>query len=342
MFEELKFKSNNPQQEWDEFLTEFKDYNVFQSYKFGEYYKNRGVRTNVSRFILLKEGRPAVMGQCRLKVFKLFNMAFLYMNGGPLYISNDNQNLNVKNLKEFINTLVCNMKNNYKHYYFNIKLNSESRINEKLILRELGWKNPIFQRFQPYTYILNTDKNEDDIFNNFHPKWRNQLRKSEEYNHYFNVGNNVDLVDRYVSLHNAMCKLKKMRNLKLIKKDIYRLKDTMGENLQIIIGSLEKEDVTGCMILLFNKKAYYVYAASNNKGRKYYSSNSMIWYLIKYLINIGIDELDTLGVDPLKNWGGYNFKRRIGSHPFEYMGEWEYYSNSVIRLLVNCLFYLKR
>jgi len=341
MNEELKFKSNNPQQEWDELLAEFRDHNVFQSYNFGEYYKNRGVRTNIGRYILLKGGKPAVIGQCRIKVLKLFNMAFLYMNGGPVYLSNDDPNLNVKNLKEFIDTLVNSIKNEYKHYYINIKINSESRIKEKLVLRELGWKIPVFQRDQPYTFILNTNKNVDDIFNNFHSKWRNQLRKSEEYNHCFDVGNNVGFVDRYISLHNEMCKIKKIGNLKLNKDDIYRLRKNMGENLQIIVGSLDKEDVAGCMILLFNKKAYYIYAASNDKGRKYYSSNSMFWYLIKYLNDLEIDELDTLGVDPLNNWGGYNFKRRIGGHSFEYMGEWEHYSNLLIRIFTNFLLYLK-
>ena len=95
------------------------------------------------------------------------------------------------------------------------------------------------------------------------------------------------------------------------------------------------KDVAGCVVIIFQQKAYYLYAAANELGRQHYSSNGMVWHLIKYLVKNGCEELDTSGVDPYKFWGGYNFKKRFSTYPVEYTGEWEYCSSKFLRTVIN-------
>ena len=149
------------------------------------------------------------------------------------------------------------------------------------------------------------------------------------------MGNNDKILSRFLNLHDEMCEIKKTKQLKLRSQDLMLLKRKMGKNLQIIISELDGIDVAGCAILISKQKAYYLYAAANETGRKHDSSNGMVWFLIEYLVKNGFEELDTSGVDPYKFWGGYNFKKRFSTYPVEYVGEWEYCSNKLLRMIIN-------
>jgi hypothetical protein len=333
---------NDAQVEWDNYLIRFSDYNILQCYSFGEYYKNKSISTELKRYILFDGNKPVIMGQAKIKEIKTISAVFIYMKGGPLYNLSDSEKKNVKYLKKYLNEFVNLIKNKYKLYYLNFQLTSESGVAEELVLRECGWSKPIIERSLFLTYRVQIYKDINDNFKSFDPKWRNQLRRAEKVNHYFEWGNSDTYIKRYIRMHNTMFKMKKMKKFMLKDVDLCELKQNMKDHMQVLIVSVNNKDVSGCVILLFEKKAYYVYAASNELGRSYYSSNVMIWNLIKRLHDIGVNELDLLGVDPHKNWGGYHFKKGIGGQLVKFVGEWEHSSTNFIKVLMNTLFFLRK
>jgi hypothetical protein len=48
-----------------------------------------------------------------------------------------------------------------------------------------------------------------------------------------------------------------------------------------------------------------------------------------------------MGLDPVNNWGSYNFKKGIGGRLVAYVGEWEAASNKAIKLVLNIALYWK-
>ena len=133
--------------------------------------------------------------------------------------------------------------------------------------------------------------------------------------------------------------MKNMSKLALNEADLINRRNYLKDNLQLILCSINNEDVCGCVVTLFKDKSYYLYAASNENGRKNYSANAMVWYLIKRLKQMGVRELDLLGIDPYKNWGGYHFKKGLGGRAMELIGEWEYATNPFIALMLNVALY---
>jgi len=334
---EFNLQSNLSSKEWDSNMSKLNDYNVFQSYNFGEFYKKNKHESTIIRSSLAKGSSLVVMSQARLKKIKLLNFALIYMNGGPMFNFSNEDKVNKKYLKQFLTSFIDEIKKTYKNHYIYLNINSPSNSLDKLILKELGFQRPVFPKNQPFTFILNTKRSLDEIHKSFHPKWRNQLKKSQSYNHTYEIGNNRNFINRFIDIHIQMCDMKGNTDIKISKPSLNKLQHLIKDSLQIVIVKLDDKDVAGCVILTFEQKAYYLYAAANEIARKHYSSNNMIWCLTKYLINNGISELDTSGVDPLKFWGGYNFKKKFSSFPLEYNGEWEYASNKILKHFINFL-----
>lgn len=331
-----EFQSEHPRDKWNHYASGFKDYHIFQSYEFGETYRNSADNAKINRYILFNDSNPAVMGQVICKELRFMSAAFLWIKGGPLFNSSEDRILNTRYLKRFLVHLTDSVKSRYKQYYINVQMNTEADVQGKLMLREIGWKKPLIERNPFLTYIVPISNDIGKNMKTFNSKWRNQLKRAERFCPHFEWGNSDMLIDRYKKLHGAMSRIKNNGSLSSIE-DLYSIRRCLNNNLQVLIGSIDNEDVCGCVLLLFNRKAYYLYAASNEKGRSTYSSNAMIWNAIKRLHEGGISELDLLGVDPFRNWGGYHFKKGIGGRPVEFLGEWEYYSNSYMRLFMNLL-----
>lgn len=323
---------------WEEHLLGFKDYNLWQSYAFGEY---KGEGRTVIRTALYDGKRPIVMGQGVLKKNPFLSSAAFFMKGGPVYQLTNNESGNLKALKKYLAGLTDFMRQNFKFYYINMRLDVANFVDVNLVLRETGGTKPLFERSPCITYVLPIFDELDLNLKALNSKWRNQLRRSETFSPNFDSGENDDFVERYVKLHNEMCDTKSMKNFSITPEEIKALRACLGEKLFIIIGSSEGQDVCGSVVTLFGEKSYYYYAASNEEARSKYFSNAMVWHLIKELRAREIKEFDLMGVDPVENWGGYHFKRGIGGRPVEYMGEWEYASHKLMKVMINLGLYAK-
>lgn len=332
MTEFVEFNAENPGEEWDSKLLKFNDVNFQQTYSFGEFVKTRASR--VFRALLVEDDQTLVMAQGFVRN-SLFGFSVLVIRGGPAFQASRNENTNLKHLRTFLQQLIKVNRERYKFLYISITMNSERAMLAEIALREAGMARPFFERDPYLTYMVPIHRDLEQNMKAFDVKWRNQLRRAEGLSPKFTWGNDDSLLKSYVSLHNSMCQIKLIESYSMSYEGIAAMRRNLGERLQFMIGTHEGRDVCGCAVVITHGQAYYYFAAANEQGRKGYFSNAMVWALIQKLQEINVTELDLSGIDPVRNWGGYHFKKGIGGKPFAYVGEWDFSSPAFLKPLMN-------
>ncbi len=332
MIEFLEFNAENSEDEWDSKLLKFNDAGFQQTYSFGELGKSHV--SGVFRALLVEGNQTLVMAQ-GFVYNPIFGVCVLVIRGGLAYQSSKNENTNLKHLRFFLQQLIKVNKERCKFLYINITMNGERSMLAEIALREAGLARPFFERDPYLTYVVSIHRDFDQNMKAFDSKWRNQLRRAESLKPKFIWGNDDSLLHSYVKLHNSMCQIKSIESQTLSYEGLNDMRINLGGKLQFLIGSLGGFDVCGCAVIIAYNKAYYYYAAANEQGRNGYFSNAMVWFLIQKLQAINVTELDLVGVDPVRNWGGYHFKRGVGGKPFAYVGEWDFSSPTFLKPLIN-------
>lgn len=332
MIEFQEFRSERPAEEWDDKLLKFQDVNYQQVYSFGEFGKTQA--SNVFRAMLVDGAQTLVMAQGLIRK-SLFGTGVLVIRGGPIYQVSKNENSNLKNLRAFLQQLIKISREQYRFSYINITMNGERSVVAEIALREAGMARPYFERAPYLTYMVPVHRDPQQNMAAFDTKWRNQLRRAESLNPIYSWGNDELLLKSYVTLHNTMCRIKSIQSYALTYEDILTMQRHFGERLKFLVVNHAGQDVCGCAVIITHHKAFYYYAAANEQGRAGYFSNAMVWNLIQRLQEIEVTELDMSGIDPVRNWGGYHFKKGTGGRPYAYLGEWDCGSPGIIKFLIN-------
>lgn len=332
MIEFREFTSQQPAEDWDNKLLKFDDFNFQQTYSFGELGKTQA--PNVFRALLVDGDETLVMAQGSIRT-PFFGTCVLVIRGGPIYQASENEHANLNHLRIFLRHLIKANRERYKFSYINMTMNSERCALTEIALREAGMTRPVFERVPYLTYIVPIHRDLDQNMKDFDVKWRNQLRRAESLGPTFTLGNDDSLLKSYVTLHNAMCLIKSIESYSLTYENLCTMRCHLGGRLQFLIGNQAGQDVCGCAVVITHNKAFYYYAAANELGRNGYSSNAMVWCLIQKLQEMNVTELDLSGIDPVRNWGGYHFKKGAGGRLYAYMGEWDYSSPEFVKPFMN-------
>lgn len=325
--------------QWNEWLNQFEDKHIYQEYSFLEASLSNKKK---SYRVVLIDGRGTVlaMAQGILRLLP-FHGAILTIRGGPVFRKTDLNLSHDNNLKDLISKVVKDFQVNYKFFYINTIFFSEKTGRSEIALQDSLMSKPTLERDPYLTFIVNIEDKIEDNIKKMDSKWRNQMRKSSCVNKEITFDCNYDSINKFIYLYREMSSIKDLKFNKNIQKNLINLHKNLGEYLKILIISVNERPVSGCVILLFKSKAYYYLAASSKQGRDGSFSNLMIVSLLEKLRAYHVDTLDLVGVDPKNNWGTFNFKRGVGGSPFSYLGEWEYASNAVLRLLINFFLYIK-
>ncbi len=181
-------------------------------------------------------------------------------------------------------------------------------------------------------YILSLDgKTEEEVFNNFHSKWRYNIRLAARKGVTCNVCGIEDLDDFY-----KLMKITGLRDgFKVRKKEYYEnIMNTMGDNSRLYICSYNGIPVSGALAVRYSGKIHYVYGASSNEYRNVMPSYLMQWEIIKWALQSKSQYYDFMGIpyyndESHPNYGVYRFKKGFGGAVVCYAGEFDYLSSPV-------------
>lgn len=104
-------------------------------------------------------------------------------------------------------------------------------------------------------------------------------------------------------------------------KDYLSLIGAFGKN----VNCLTVDDQAGALILIYDKTAYYYYAAALPIGKKHYLQYYVVWELMKLAKKLGCKVWDFEGIYdqrwPNKDWKGFShFKKSFGGEEIEFPG----------------------
>ena len=180
------------------------------------------------------------------------------------------------------------------------------------------------------TYVLDLLKTEEDIFKNLKSNWRNGLKKGLKLTKVEEV-TDPRLIESILNEYKNYAKKLGFKEISY-EKNISWLRNTKINkgllNLKIYQAfKLEeaKESLGSIGILLFKKKALYLFGYTTQDGRKYQANISMLWNSIKSCKEKGYIEFDLGGINSKTKKGIVKFKKGVNGKLKKGIGEFLYW-----------------
>jgi lipid II:glycine glycyltransferase (peptidoglycan interpeptide bridge formation enzyme) len=256
---------------------------------------------------------------------KKFGINIIWIPGGS---SGGIQNLD--------NSFRLAIKKSIKSHLMYIRCNIlfKSNNNDRTTLLNNGWTKPLKKLTSEKSILLDITSDEDTRLVSASKNWRHNLRRAKK-----RLGTikrvltpNIDeLIDLYTEMET-----RKSLPAQFTKKQLIKMFDTLKEDLFYYECREESGEVIAIRaIAVINDMGWDLLAASNQNARKQYSTYALIWKIINDLHSCGTKTFDFGGIDPDKNPGVYNFKKGLGGVEVDYLGEYEWSDNKLLKYVIS-------
>ena len=314
---------NNIEKDWNEKLANYSDCSLFQSFNWGCHRENFG--WEALRWMQLEEGGGVVsMVQVLVKRLPLGIVA-AWITGGP-----------VGAVDAWVEDIMPLIKKETQSRVLYIRMLNNKPVNDfdTTRLSEHGWSRPRTKLRSGLSMLFGLDSDLELIKQSFSKDWKRNLRKGEKRNQNISQWNEPD-IDKIYELYQSMEQLKgldeqfSLEELKAIFKYmgekivVYKSEDDAGKLLAI----------RGCFIL--GQYGWDLFAAASLDARKVSATYILFWRLMERCKELGVKQYDMMGIDPENNKGVYYFKQGTGAKEIEYLGEWEWASMPLVKLVIN-------
>ena len=171
--------------------------------------------------------------------------------------------------------------------------------------------------------------------------WRHNLKRSRKHGLSFERWSAPD-APTIMNIYRSMERYKGLAT-QLTISELEAMLDCLTDSMVLYkCETLQGEIIAIRACAVFNNTAFDLLAAAAPIARKQYASHGLLWALLNECHNQAIVRYDLGGVDPIINKGVYDFKKGIGSDLIVYLGEWEYASLPLIKILTNFALSLKQ
>lgn len=282
----------------------------------------------LSEQILLKDEAGNVQGAAQMLIKKIpfLHTSFVYLPRGPVCDLHDK-----KTMSKMIELIKQRAK---KYHAFMVRVDpmidhtDTKAIN---ILRSLGFRydenkseDDMIQSQK--NYILKIDgRTKEQVFDNFHPKWRYNIRTA--------IRNGVQCVVDETKLDDfctLMQETGKRDGFNIRSKEYYKLMlSAFGEDARLYMCySPEGQPLSGALSVRYGDRVSYVYGASTAQLRKLMPNHLMQWQMMSWAIESGCQIYDFMGVPHFEdeshsNYGVYRFKKGFNGETVQYAGEFD-------------------
>jgi len=318
--------------EWDQAMLQSEDYNVFQSFRWGEY-KRTGGWTPMRWIARDQAGETLAMVQILVKTLP-GKVTIGWAPGGPILRF---PRTPCHELAALIDSLLKQLATLRRRT--SIRFDSYLPVNAELIsaLQESTCVRPYFRINTGFSLMLDLRQPESVQAKQIRSRHRSYIKKALDQNIEWKAGRDSRFVNELVSLHGEMLSQKKLSLSRIETPEIATLCDILDEQALIFTGYLDGRAITSTLVLRFGPRAFYLIGASGKEGRALRASYGLIDRLLKYLKAEGTEQFDFGGLDPhgSKAAGVNQFKTGFGGETVEHLGEWEWASAAWLRGVFN-------
>lgn len=194
-------------------------------------------------------------------------------------------------------------------------------VNQTKLLEGLGFKLSNSPSLSTKTLAIDLAKSEDELLKSFSQKTRYNIKLSQK--------NNIQIIESKNILDFTNFWRKNFEKSRFPffsqQKNIVTMQKAFEKKSHILLAKKGNEIVSALFILIHDKTAYYMYAASNDKGRKNFAPTLLTWSAILLAKKKSIKVFDFDGIYderfPIKTWLGFTkFKKGFNGKEIEYSG----------------------
>ncbi len=330
--------TEDAQANWDRWILEFKDAHIKQSWAWA---KLKSPAWQVLPTALLNGSTPMAMALVLLRRAPLGAATIAWINGGPIFRKGHAEHHD----RDFLSKYLAGLKTHLARQgraVLRMNLGIPTELETQLVLRQAGFARPLVPLDTGLTYVVDLGKSIEELRDNLERNWRNQLRQAEKINPEIIFGREQALLERYLPLHDNLIGRKRLQKERLKLAELQRMASELGENIIFMIVSGEGQDGCGGALWTFAGKASFALSSANAYGLSRHLPNFMYWRALCRLKEASLHEFDLTGIDPLRNWGVFNFKRGLKARPVELLGEWEWSSSPWARRAFNLALWLRQ
>lgn len=304
---------------WDDALLRFDDYTPFQAYAWGEY--RRGLGWEPRRWAAFNERREIVaMLQGSVRRYP-FGFGLIWSEGGPVgdLAACDADLHEVIKRTTGLNRIYCRFR-----------CDRQRHVADALRLSALGWNRSLINLTPNYSMSLDLNKDDKQALAACEQNWRRNLRRANEANLTLSQWQNPD-VDEVLAVYASMQSLKGLDE-QMSRAEVEQLLKHFSERIVLYRCDDEHGELVSLLgWIVFGKRAWAIFWATSEQGRKLHASFAIFWALSQHCRRLGLETCDLAGIDPVQNQGVYRFKKATGAVPLEYLGEWDWASSSWLR-----------
>lgn len=335
MVELLDKKNTDARNEYELFVSNHPTGNFLQSLKWTDVKINWEWEAVVSRD---NEGKINGAALILIKRIPVLNVSFFYCAHGPVCDYNDKQTM--ADIFAFIKKL----GKKYKAYQFMFDPYLYEKETDTIkSMMSLGFKHvfdaPELSTIQPRNnYVLDIKgKTPEEVFANFHKKWRYNIRVAEKNGVVCKVCGTESL-DDFMKLYEETGK----RDGFAVRSKEYFIKmmNGLGENCRLFICYMGDIPLSGAVTTQYAGKTCYVYGASTSEHRNAMPNYLMQWTMIQWAFENGGYLYDFQGIPFYKdethpNYGVYRFKKGFNGEVVTFAGEFTVCYNRFIKILAD-------
>ena len=237
------------------------------------------------------------------------------------------------------NNLIKLLKDNFniRFVYLKTSFTNILEFNESFNMYRGGWIKAKKKINSDYTIYIDLDKNIDELLKNCSSNWRKNLIRGQKYNSDYNLKYLIDYNDHDIDKIDMLFKrFKKIKNITPPKlNDLKIFKKHLGNNIIVAVSSKYEKFIGLRAFIFLNNKAIDLWAATDEEGRKNYTSYFLLFKLFSKAKEMGIKSYDMSGIDPINNENVFLFKNGLRSNVVEKLGEWELSNSNILSFLIN-------
>jgi len=305
----MRIRSLNNREDWNKFLMVNRG-SFLQSWEWGMF--QNSLSKKVWRFCIEKEGK--ILGETQIikETFPFNLKSFLYIPYGPCF----KEDLFVKARKRILNLILkesTRIAKEENSIFFKIEPISPW---PKDFLGARGLK-----RIQPKkTLFLDLKKSEEEIFQNFHPKTRYNIRLSQRKGVKIIIATSKEqqATSKYFdNFYKLIQRTAKRDKFSPYEKEYYK---NMFKNLSsaLFLAEYRNKIIAANLLVFFGERATYLHGGADYKYRKVMAPHLLQWAQIQESKKKGYKEYDFWGINA-KIWSGLTrFKKSFRGDEFEY------------------------
>ncbi len=207
-----------------------------------------------------------------------------------------------------------------KYHPFQFSIEPSNKLQSDLI-NKLNFKLSDSPSLPTKSLIIDLTKPEQYLLKSFSQKTRYNIKLSKTKNIKVVKSNDIHMFTKFWRENFE----KKRFPFFSQQKNIIALHIAFGKSSNILVAKKGGKPIAALFILISDKVAYYMYAASNNEGRKIFAPTLLTWETILSAKKSGCKIFDFDGIYddrfPIKSWLGFTkFKKGFGGKEIEYPG----------------------